>query len=155
MEASEVLKIVANGLASQGGPAYESGACLYRASGGRKCAAGWIITDEEIMRGVRSMNLSSLKHEGTLPKSCEEHFSLLELLQEVHDSCALNYSYVSVTKPEPDQLAMWKNVHGPCGIATKLRRVARENDLDPEIVTEAFKNYGGVTADSDDARNSE
>jgi hypothetical protein len=130
MEASEVLKIVANGLASQGGPAMSGATCLYRTPEGRKCAAGWIITDEEIAAGVLNMNLDILKREGQLPKSCEEHFSLLASLQNAHDNCALS-----------EGSWKWENVNDSKGIITRLKEVAENHGLDPWIVTEAFKNY--------------
>ena len=41
----EVLDVIADALAAQGGPSMDGMTCLYRGPGGRRCAAGVLIRD--------------------------------------------------------------------------------------------------------------
>jgi hypothetical protein len=82
------------GLIAQGGPskAKDSPRCLYRGPGGRKCAVGILITDEEYkpeMDGDAS-SVQCLVDNGLLPERLKPHVHLLCVLQDAHDNTLTN-----------------------------------------------------------------
>lgn len=86
MTPQEIFDAVWNGLKSQN---FEksvngTGKCMYRGDGGRKCAAGWLISDEE----YAAVKASGLAAEGctflNFP-SLWDGGDLLASLQQAHD----------------------------------------------------------------------
>lgn len=100
LTAQQVFDTVARHLFAQGERAMDSeGQCLYRAAGGKKCAAGVLITDEEYFSGMENVTFGSARHyEGASgwetaqvawPPRLLVHEKLIVDLQSVHDSgCA-------------------------------------------------------------------
>lgn len=86
LTAQEVFDTAYLGVMRQGrrsiGP---KGGCKYRGEGGLKCAVGWLLTDEEAA-GVEGDSAFCLMTKGRLPDRLVPHVSLLEYLQEAHDS---------------------------------------------------------------------
>lgn len=81
----EVFNAVWNGLKSQG---FErsgwGGSCKYRGPDGKKCAAGWLMTDEEYRPSFEGRSADYLEV-GDLFKSKGIDTSFLMELQAVHD----------------------------------------------------------------------
>ncbi len=81
----ETFDTVVRGILSQGGPAVDGNVCRYR-TGGRKCAAGWLIPDDEYtteLEGPIAYVAGSLYE-----IICVRHghdFDLVRALQRAHD----------------------------------------------------------------------
>lgn len=94
MTRQEIFDIVLKGIVSQGGPAYdyEHNSCVYRDDRGRKCAAGWIIPDENFLF---RWNTAIIHQEAAsmLPKELRDADTLrfLRALQNIHDENAEIY----------------------------------------------------------------
>jgi len=73
------------------------GSCMYRTSEGKKCAVGWLISDEEYKPEMEGSQVVNLVNRKVLPKRLlgkfvrgqYENLQLLIVIQCVHDSCAL------------------------------------------------------------------
>jgi hypothetical protein len=65
------------------------GGCMYRTPGGRMCAVGCLLTDEEAEAIARARGndspVDTLRHRGLLPARLVPHVSLLRRLQATHD----------------------------------------------------------------------
>jgi len=81
----------ARGLLYQGGKSVTgSGKCVYRGPNGKKCGAGWEITDEEYRPKMdedpRGGSITNLHHAGWLPERLVPHTAILTSIQSTHDS---------------------------------------------------------------------
>lgn len=87
----EVFDWVVHNLRKQGTKSLrEKGgtACMYRSPEGLKCAAGWLIADDEYDKSWDhpvSNDWSGLAHELDL----HVHDELISSLQDIHDTCAV------------------------------------------------------------------
>ncbi|AKF12681.1 hypothetical protein PHIM7_135 [Sinorhizobium phage phiM7] len=102
MTRQEIFNTVWNGLKSQGWNVSMSSdaetVCAYRGADGRKCAAGWLIPDDEYDPSMEGMMVFETAY-------FEDNFSpyVLEFianLQDIHDQFHLNPES-AVTKLEP------------------------------------------------------
>lgn len=89
--AQEVFNTVVRGLASQGWQRSEvdengdGSTCVYRSPTGLRCAAGWLIPDDEYQSrwDEEAISWFSLERSGLVPS---EHVMLITNLQQAHDS---------------------------------------------------------------------
>lgn len=88
MTRQEMFDMAYCGVMRQGGPSVDpdNRQCLYRAPGGKKCAAGWLIPDEaysEAMEGVpiEPVHLVAMG----LPKETEMYRTFVREMQRAHD----------------------------------------------------------------------
>ena len=81
MTPQEIFDTAARGIIGQGGPSVVlGGACLYRGPNGRKCAAGWLLPDDEWSEEINSAWVGDVPYfEG------HKHLSLIFRLQVAHD----------------------------------------------------------------------
>jgi hypothetical protein len=89
MNAQEIFDTVAKHLAAQGcrsvTPDGES--CLYRGPGGRMCAVGKLLRENEYKGSMEGCGVSMLGDD--LPRRLRKHVELLDDLQSAHDDeCA-------------------------------------------------------------------
>ena len=82
MTKQEVLDFVADKLFEQGEPSMENGTCMYRTEDGLKCAAGWLIPDEQYSEFFEHQSIACLH---ILDKEIE---GIVTQLQLVHDDSA-------------------------------------------------------------------
>lgn len=92
-----------------------NGNCLYRGPNGLRCAAGWLISDEDFatiehLNGAASIR--RLKEEGLLPSLLEDNCNLVDNLQRAHD----NHLY---------KMAEW---------LLRMQEIAEDFNLDPSIL---------------------
>lgn len=90
MKAQEIFDHVARHLLTQMAPARKNGNCVYRTSGGRSCAVGCLLTDEEA-KAADALNANGsdvwlLEDAGLLPKRIKRSARLLSELQDIHDN---------------------------------------------------------------------
>lgn len=74
-------------LLPQGPSALPDGTCLYRAPGGRKCAAGIFISDDKYTNLMEGKDVSTLNRRFGLGFSTSQ-IHVLVALQEAHDNAA-------------------------------------------------------------------
>ena len=80
--AQEVFDQVAAHLLAQGAKSLRENACAMRGQGGRKCAAGCLVSDGEYSRDLEITAWDALCSRGRVPTA---HRELIISLQEVHD----------------------------------------------------------------------
>lgn len=89
MTAQEIFDTVSRHLATQGGKSVKNGTdnCQYRGDGGRKCAVGALLTDEEYRPSYdeNSVTVWKMAREGLLPTRLAPFEALLDGLQRAHD----------------------------------------------------------------------
>jgi hypothetical protein len=90
MNKQEIFDAVAIGIRAQGGPAINStgNICAYRASNGRKCAAGLLMKDEDYDPGFEGGSVSHLP-EKAFPGFSLDDMYLISQLQHAHDTAAM------------------------------------------------------------------
>ena len=113
MTAQEIFDTVAVKLREQGGPSLSHrGGCAYRGRDGRRCAVGWLISDDEYSPDMEAREASIL----ILPKRLHEHELLLLSLQNVHDAHEV-------------EVVNWFD-----DVAVSLRDLANEFELSPAVL---------------------
>lgn len=84
MTRQEIFNTVWNGLKSQGFEcSAHNGTCLYRGPNGRKCAAGWLIPDEEF---DDALNAKKAEMVPFFMKNFYDQMEFICKLQLIHDS---------------------------------------------------------------------
>ena len=83
----EVFDFVVENLRKQGCKSETNSGCAYRGDNGLKCAAGFLITDEEYHPDMEDMGIDDASSVIVLPPIVENHIHLVGALQVVHDSC--------------------------------------------------------------------
>lgn len=91
MTKQEIFDKVVAGLASQGFErsvdAESPHRCMYRGAEGRRCAAGWLIPDEQYRAGLEKLPVVSAAVCGVLVGLVgEENILFVQALQDVHDN---------------------------------------------------------------------
>lgn len=89
MTKQEIFDIVWNSIISQGGPSVNTfNGCAYRGNNGRKCAAGWLIPDEDYNTNYEGQVVSRY-----IKNSVTDYFKSRDLdicfiikLQGIHDN---------------------------------------------------------------------
>jgi hypothetical protein len=113
--AQEVFDQVAKHMLTQKAQcALEDGVCAYRGNDGLKCAAGCLISDEEIETYWNVLPWISLINRGIAP---DKHRRLISELQAIHDSPYFN--------PKED----WQR---------ELRNIAGRHELSYAVVNETY-----------------
>lgn len=85
MTAQQLFDTMVRGLHRQGRRATdERGHCLYRGNDGTKCAAGFVLTDEEV-EGKNVLSLHQITSPFTLDDSRVKNLLLLRECQVIHD----------------------------------------------------------------------
>lgn len=83
----EIFTFVAEALLKQGKPSISAkGNCLYRGSDGCKCAAGWLIPDEEYAENIEGKSVHGLSY---FQSFVGLKLTLISDLQRAHDNTAL------------------------------------------------------------------
>ena len=86
MTAQEVFDIAAKGLLKQKRRSTDAcGFCQYRGLERKKCAVGFLLTDEEA-KTMEGYNVRDAVARNLLPHRLCAHVTLLAYLQEVHDN---------------------------------------------------------------------
>lgn len=80
----EIFDFVARNLLKQGKPSHIDGECRYRMDG-LKCAAGWLIPDEEYDRHYEGNTISGVPYFTNNHLFSSELLDLIDDLQEAHD----------------------------------------------------------------------
>jgi hypothetical protein len=94
MTDQEIFDKVALHLLTQGRPARESGSCKYRTPGGRKCAIGCLIEDDQYTPKMEGLRISQVadryysRLRNILNKTSQRR-KFLGRLQSTHDFCEL------------------------------------------------------------------
>ena len=82
MTLQEVFDTAVGGVVGQGGPSWDGVRnCLYRGPNGRKCAAGWLISDDQVIEGN---SIREIEHGWP-----EQVVELVQGLQCAHDSATI------------------------------------------------------------------
>lgn len=89
MTAQEVFDTAVTGVINQGGPALAMAtrSCRFRGDNGRKCAVGWLISDEDYDPRMESFTFPTLLE--AYPETLRDlvpHQKLLKELQLSHDA---------------------------------------------------------------------
>jgi len=105
---TKLLHTAWRGVRAQGGPSLlgpsaldGSSMCAYRGSRGRKCALGWIITDDEYTPKMEGHGVVSLDIAGLLPNRLKPFVQLLEALQAAHDALPSDQSAHDALPSDP------------------------------------------------------
>lgn len=69
------------------------GVCMYRGPEGIKCAAGHVLTDEEVAVIGEGWSIIDAQH--SIPEQLKPHVSLLQELQRTHDEAAMDGDWAS------------------------------------------------------------
>lgn len=95
MDKQEIFDTVVLALKKQGKPSVDSGACVYRATDGSKCAAGHLLPDEYYDSDMEAKDWVDVvnKFGNDLPKFLVEEKYIISSLQKAHDTWAKDLSY--------------------------------------------------------------
>lgn len=137
----ETFDIVVGNLIKQGGPSSEVrgddvAVCMYRSKEGRKCAAGWLIPDEQYSPTFENYAVVGIFDAKNLPlpSSSLEGFEILKglenalaghdlkfvsRLQDLHDSLSRSEDYLTLV---PDSEWLKKFIYG-------AKTLAKQNGL--------------------------
>ena len=90
MNHQEMFDIAARGIIAQGGPSVSNGGCRYRSANGRRCAAGFFLTDEVYNVEMEGHNAAFVFNDVEGFNSNDRIF--LRKLQRVHDNAGFDCS---------------------------------------------------------------
>jgi hypothetical protein len=145
-DAQSVFDFVVRNLRDQGGPSTlaDVANCAYRGSNDRKCAAGFLINDEEYDRDMEGQNLSEdwLDRFNFSPDHpLRTHIELVRTLQQRHDDMALEFREARDAFENPESLKeqlelLWEEV-----LPYRLIKSACVLGLKPDVVTKISWTY--------------
>lgn len=94
MNKQEMFNTAYIGIIKQGGPSVEGDSCAYRSKNGRKCAAGWLMTDEDYAKVCKggaaddtAINTTGIGALNGLPDFFRDNILFIGRLQRAHDDC--------------------------------------------------------------------
>lgn len=82
----EIFDQVSTHLLTQGKKSVKSGSCAYRGSGGLKCAAGCLISDDEYDESFEGTIFGYVEMESLVKGVSGKSLDLIQQLQSTHDS---------------------------------------------------------------------